>query len=60
MTLEDEAYRLVQLLESGQLTDTKAWWRDVHNELSFRGQLDCVSLEDLSYEDLIIKLLKLL
>jgi hypothetical protein len=55
MTLEDEAYQLVQLMESGQLTDVKAWWRDVHNELRFRG----ISLKDLSYEDLIIELLKL-
>lgn len=55
LSLDDEAYQLVQLMESGQLTDTKAFWRDVHNEMSFRG----VSLADLSYEELIIELLKL-
>ena len=54
--LEDEAYQLVQLMESGKLTDVKAFWRDVHNELTFRG---IASVESLSYEELIIALLSI-
>lgn len=54
MSLEDEAYQLVQLMESGQLTNTKAFLRNLRNELSFRG----VTLEDLSYEEVIIQLMK--
>ena len=56
MSLEDEAYQLVQLMESGKLTDVKAFWRDVHNELTFRG---IASVESLSYEELIIALLSI-
>ena len=55
MALEDEAYQLVQLMESGQLTDTDAFWRRVHNELSFRGK----SLEKMSFEEIILELLSL-
>ena len=56
MSLEDEAYQLVQLMDSGKLTDVKAFWRDVHNELTFRG---IASVETLSYEELILALLSI-
>ena len=53
MSLEDEAYQLVQLIESGKLTDPKAFWRGVHNELYFRG----INVESLSIEEIVLELL---
>ena len=53
LSLEDEAYRLVQLIESGKLTDPKAFWRGVHNELSFRG----IDAKSLSIEEIVLELI---
>lgn len=55
LSLEDEMYQLVQLMRSDQLTDPDAFWRDVCNELSFRG----ISPDGLSSEELLNELLKL-
>ena len=37
LSLEEEAYRLVQLMESGELTDTKLFMRNVRNDMIFNG-----------------------
>ena len=37
LSLEEEAYRLVQLIESGELTDTKLFMRNVRNDMIFNG-----------------------
>jgi len=36
-SLEEEAFRLVQSIESGELTDTKEFLRKVRNDMIFRG-----------------------
>ncbi|KAL3781833.1 hypothetical protein HJC23_011142 [Cyclotella cryptica] len=43
-SLEEEAFRLVQLMESGELTDTKRFVRNVYNNLLFHG----ISLKSLA------------
>lgn len=37
ITLEEEAFRLVQLMENGELTDTEAFCRKVRNDMIFHG-----------------------
>jgi len=37
LSLEEEAYRLVQLIERGELTDTKLFMRNVRNDMIFNG-----------------------
>ena len=37
LSLEEEAYRLVQLIESGELTDTRLFMRNVRNDMIFNG-----------------------
>jgi len=37
LSLEEEAYKLVQLIESGELTDTKLFMRNVRNDMIFNG-----------------------
>ena len=37
LSLEEEAYRIVQLIESGKLTDTKLFMRNVRNDMIFNG-----------------------
>ena len=36
-SLEEEAFRLVQSIESGELTDTKEFLRKVRNDMIFHG-----------------------
>jgi hypothetical protein len=37
LSLEEEAFRLVQLMERGELTDTKRFMRNVYNNFLFHG-----------------------
>ncbi|KAL7540869.1 hypothetical protein ACHAXR_010441 [Thalassiosira sp. AJA248-18] len=37
LTLEEDAFRLVQSIENGELTDTKAFLRRVRNDMIFHG-----------------------
>jgi hypothetical protein len=43
-SLEEEAFSLVQLMESGELTDTQRFLRNVYNNMLFHG----ISLESLT------------
>ena len=37
LSLEEKAYKLVQLIESGELSDTKLFMRNVRNDMIFNG-----------------------
>lgn len=51
LSLEEEAWRLVQLMEKGELTDTKEFLRNVYNSIVFHGYDDLLRDETEEGED---------